>query len=213
MELNNRQLGMVICFSAAAGLLAMQWQQGRSVPSNTATQDGRVVEVSTTSQAPVMDAETLSAVEPAVPPIQASLKTAIAPIAAAHLPTKVLVDLSDREVWLQKGDDILAVYPVAIGKENWETPTGEFYVTQMTVNPDWRHPITEEVIPSGPSSPIGTRWIEFWRQGNSAFGFHGTNQDGLIGQAVSHGCLRMHNADVEALFDALYIGMPVTVQP
>jgi lipoprotein-anchoring transpeptidase ErfK/SrfK len=213
MGLNNRQLGMVVCFSAAAWLVSAQWQQARRSTLNVVTsQDGLVVDVTTTSPT-VIDADPFSGVEPVVPPIQSSLQTAIAPVAAVHLPTAVFVDLSDRQVWIQKGDDIVVTYPIAIGKENWETPTGEFHVTQMTMNPDWRHPITEEVIPAGSDSPIGTRWIEFLRQDNSAFGFHGTNQDDLIGQAVSHGCLRMHNADVEALFESLYIGMPVTVQP
>ncbi len=209
MGLNNRLFGMVICFSAAASLISAQWQ---TEPLHQTNKQNGVVVNPSLAEPSAVDAEVAST-EPAVWPIQARLQLAIAPVIAAHLPTRVIVDLSDRQVWIQTGDDIVATYPVAIGKENWETPTGEFYVTQMTVNPDWRHPVTKEVIPSGPNSPVGTRWIEFLRQDNSAFGFHGTNQDDLIGQAVSHGCLRMHNADVEALFDALYIGMPVTVQP
>ena len=44
-------------------------------------------------------------------------------------------------------------------------------------------------------------------------GLHGTNEDHLIGKAVSHGCVRMHNKDAIALFEQVSVGTPVIVQP
>ena len=44
-------------------------------------------------------------------------------------------------------------------------------------------------------------------------GFHGTPNPELIGQAVSHGCVRMRNADVLKMYDRVQIGTPVTVEP
>lgn len=43
------------------------------------------------------------------------------------------------------------------------------------------------------------------------YGIHGTNKDWSIGGAESHGCLRMHNRDVEELWDLVPEGVPVVV--
>jgi lipoprotein-anchoring transpeptidase ErfK/SrfK len=83
----------------------------------------------------------------------------------------------------------------------------------MQKNPVWQHPITEELITTGPENPLGVRWISFWSDGQNQIGFHGTNQEELIGQAVSHGCLRMRNPDITALFAQVHLGTPITVQP
>ena len=40
---------------------------------------------------------------------------------------------------------------------------------------------------------------------------HGTNEEGLIGTPASHGCVRMRNRDVVALFDQLAIGAEVEI--
>ncbi|HSJ25807.1 MAG TPA: L,D-transpeptidase family protein [Longimicrobiales bacterium] len=40
---------------------------------------------------------------------------------------------------------------------------------------------------------------------------HGTNQETSIGDAVSHGCIRMYNADVERLFSMVPVGTPVFI--
>ncbi|MGG6295490.1 L,D-transpeptidase [Leptolyngbya sp. AN02str] len=126
---------------------------------------------------------------------------------------QIVVDLSDRQVSLYKGAERIRNYPVAIGQDGWETPTGRFAVTDMQVNPHWQHPITKQDIPPGPGNPLGTRWIAFWSDGQGVVGFHGTYDTDLIGQAVSHGCIRMHNDDVEELYKQVALGSPVIVQP
>jgi len=127
--------------------------------------------------------------------------------------TRLLIDLSQRRVYLYRDDKEKQSYPIAIGKPGWETPTGSFKVMQMTRDPYWRHPLTREVVPPGKDNPLGKRWIGFWTDGKDAIGFHGTNEENLIGQAVSHGCVRMHNKDAIALFDQVSVGTPVIVQP
>ena len=42
---------------------------------------------------------------------------------------------------------------------------------------------------------------------------HGTPEEGLIGQPASHGCIRMRNADVVQLFDAVEEGTLVVIEP
>lgn len=124
----------------------------------------------------------------------------------------LVVNLSRRRVYVYKQQQLLASYPVAIGQDGWETPTGSFHVFQMQVNPAWIHPITGQLVPPGSGNPLGKRWIGFWSNGHLQAGFHGTNQEELIGQAVSHGCLRMRNQDIEALYKQVSLGSPVIVR-
>jgi lipoprotein-anchoring transpeptidase ErfK/SrfK len=126
--------------------------------------------------------------------------------------TQVVVDLSDRRVYVYRYDQVIASYPVAIGKRGWETPTGDFQVMHMEHHPIWRHPITGEVFDAGTNSPLGDRWIGFWSDGRNEIGFHGTPNVDLLGAAVSHGCLRMRNADVRLLYSQVGLGTLVTVR-
>jgi len=106
-------------------------------------------------------------------------------------------------------------YPVAVGQSLYPTPTGEFVITEKIENPTWTPPNSPwaaglEAIPPGVNNPLGTRWI-----GTSAplVGIHGTNEDWTIGTAASHGCIRMHISDVEALYPHVTVGMPVEIKP
>jgi len=105
-------------------------------------------------------------------------------------------------------------YPVAVGQPLYPTPTGDFVITDMEKDPTWTPPNSPwaaglEPIPPGATNPLGTRWI-----GTSAslVGIHGTPQDWTIGSAASHGCVRMHIADVEDLYDRVSVGMPVELR-
>jgi lipoprotein-anchoring transpeptidase ErfK/SrfK len=127
-------------------------------------------------------------------------------------PTEVVVNLSDRRTYVYKGDQVIASYPIAIGKTGWETPTGSFRVTNMQHDPIWRHPITGKIFPSGADSPLGERWIGFWSDGRNEIGFHGTPDTHLLGAAISHGCLRMRNEDVRLLYEQVGVGTLVSVR-
>jgi len=126
--------------------------------------------------------------------------------------TQVVVDLSDRRVYVFRYDEVIASYPIAIGKKGWETPTGNFKVIHKEHHPIWRHPITGAIFEGGTDSPLGDRWIGFWSDGRNEIGFHGTPNVDLVGAAVSHGCLRMRNADVRMLYSQVGIGTSVSVR-
>ena len=133
---------------------------------------------------------------------------------SASLSTRLVVDLSDREVHFYEFDKLVTSYPVAIGKDGWETPTGTFLVKEMRKEPAWYQPITGEVIPPGPDNPLGSRWIGFWSDGEDVhqIGFHGSNQESSIGEAVSHGCVRMRNGDIEKMYEQVREGTVVVVR-
>jgi len=54
---------------------------------------------------------------------------------------------------------------------------------------------------------LGTRKLEL----GDGYLIHGTNQENSIGGAVSHGCVRMYNEDVEWLYERVTVGTPVWV--
>lgn len=99
-----------------------------------------------------------------------------------------------------------------LGTPYRQLPTGNYKVIDIQPNPVWEHPWTGEVILEGQKNPLGERWISFWTDRRDSIGFHGIPEEELVGQAVSHGCIRMHNRDVVALHSQVKMGTPVTVK-
>ncbi len=128
--------------------------------------------------------------------------------------TRLEVSISKRKVTAFHGEIPLKTYPVAVGKEGWSTPIGNHRVLQTIEYPAWQNPFTGAVIPSrDPNNPLGDRWIGFWTNGKEWSGFHGTPNRASVGQAASHGCIRMYNEDVRELFSQVTVGTIVRVSP
>ncbi|ODT79091.1 hypothetical protein ABS71_01290 [bacterium SCN 62-11] len=137
----------------------------------------------------------------------------VAQLTLAALGPRIFVNLRRFELVYDRPGQEPVRFPVACGQPAYPTPTGSFTVAEKVKDPSWIPPDSPwakeaETIPPGPSNPLGTRWIGLsW--GN--VGIHGTNADWSIGSASSHGCLRMHIYDVEALYDMLKEGTSVTI--
>ena len=131
---------------------------------------------------------------------------------AAKSKIRLAVDLSDRRLYLYKADRLQGSYPVAIGQTEWETPTGEFEVIHMEKNPVWEQPINGKIVQPGEENPLGDRWIGFWTDGTLHVGIHGTSDESQIGQAISHGCLRMRNSEIRRLYDRVFLGTPIEIR-
>lgn len=125
---------------------------------------------------------------------------------------QIVVQLSDRKISVHHHGEIVKQYLVGIGQTEWETPPGEFRIIQKNEYPTWQHPITGEIIPPGKHNPLGSRWIGFLSSQDGEIGFHGTNEESLIGEAISHGCIRLLNEDVEDLYTYVEVGTPVIVK-
>ena len=134
---------------------------------------------------------------------------------------QLLLRLGQRRLYLMEGDPgtPVASFPIAVGRKGLETPTGHYHVEEMIENPDFvkiaRDPAPRVVnrIPPGPENPLGVRWIGFAHGQGWTLGIHGTPHPELLGQAVSHGCVRMRNADVLRVYESIHIGTPVVVVP
>ncbi|MBE9180744.1 L,D-transpeptidase [Oculatella sp. LEGE 06141] len=194
---------MLLSFVAAAVLLlSARWQPSSSAP--VATDDSNL--------AATTDSSVSQGVATPSRPKAGTLRQALYPVIPLDEPV-LIVDLSDRQVSLFQSGATQNSYPIAVGQAGWETPSGSFSVLQMQEYPHWRHPITNEVFPPGADNPLGSRWIGFWTDGENQIGFHGTNRADLIGQAVSHGCIRMRDVDVQALYALVSVGTTVIVRP
>lgn len=123
---------------------------------------------------------------------------------------EILKDAHELRAWV--GEVCLRVYPVGIGAPG-ATPEGTFVVQKKIKNPPYQpqHKPASAHRPSGdPENPLGTRWIDI---GNH-YGIHGTIDPASIGASVSEGCIRMHNADVEELYDLVVPGISkVVIRP
>lgn len=170
-------------------------------------------QAATTAQTPAgvrsspLAAATPGLVVPNLPPLRPTWPDPV------ELSLRLVLKRSDRRVYLYRGETQVGSYPVAVGKAGWETPLGTWAVNDMQEHPSWVHPFTGEVVPPGPDNPLGDRWIGFWTNGRSYIGFHGTPTRESVGRAASHGCVRMYNEDVRALYELVEIGTPVTVVP
>lgn len=116
------------------------------------------------------------------------------------------------DVYLQ--DLYLRSFPVALGVDPG-TPEGEWKVKERLPNPTYYPPASAEVKriipPEDPANPLGEHWIGLEgvngdAVGRVGFGIHGTIEPESIGKAVSLGCVRMHNADVEFLYGLMLPG-------
>ncbi|WP_226584981.1 L,D-transpeptidase family protein [Halobacillus litoralis] len=106
---------------------------------------------------------------------------------------KIDVSINERRLRLYKNGQIQKQYPIAVGRMLYTTPTGNFIIINKAPNP---------------GGPFGTMWMSLSKE---HYGIHGTNNPGSIGKAVSKGCIRMYNRDVEALAKTIPIGTPVSI--
>jgi len=96
---------------------------------------------------------------------------------------------------------------VAVGKPGAETPTGLFYVTwkfDPRIDPSWA------ILGAYAFETSAYSKLTDW-PGGGIVGVHGTPWPELLGQAVSHGCVRLSNADVQFLRSRVPMGTPIKI--
>ena len=144
-------------------------------------------------------------------------ETAIRPGDTLRIPTdraSALVDISGTWTLFLLGDEVAASWEVGVGKPQTPTRPGSYTVGLKQKEPMWS-PVGRAPVPYGdPENPLGTRWLAWFDEGrNTSLGFHGTNDPSGVGRAVSDGCVRMRNEDVELLYEILPRDARVLVRP
>ncbi|MBO6245484.1 MAG: L,D-transpeptidase, partial [Anaerovibrio sp.] len=84
--------------------------------------------------------------------------------------TKIMINLANRGLYLFEKGVKTKLYPIACGRYTNRSPVGYYKVNEKEVNPTWVDPADRSnVVTSGPSNPLGYRWIGF----NGYYGIHG----------------------------------------
>lgn len=125
----------------------------------------------------------------------------------AAVTTRIVVDLSDRQVTLFDAGRRVLSARAAIGTAGTPTPTGRFYVNQRLIPGDTSGPFGPGAIGISAFSEVLTGWTQ-----GGPIAIHGTNKPELIGGAVSNGCIRIRNDRLVRLFDRTRAGTPVTIR-
>jgi L,D-transpeptidase ErfK/SrfK len=120
----------------------------------------------------------------------------------------IIINLAEPRLYYFPADKpgTVETYPIGIGREGLDTPTGETYVSRKRKNPAWRptkearkaDPSLPAVIRAGPENPLGAYALDL---GWPLYLIHGTNNVWGIGRRVSRGCIRMYPNDIQTLYD------------
>lgn len=122
-------------------------------------------------------------------------------------PYRIEVDASAYELTIYRDGDVSLSTTVAIGNGDTPTPLGRFYLIEL-------------LRPTNQNGPYGSfayglsgysETLDSFNGGNGVIGIHGTNQPELLGQDVSHGCIRVANPTIEEMVEFLPLGTPVHI--
>lgn len=133
----------------------------------------------------------------------------------------IIIDTSDRRLYHVTKPGKAMAYGIGVGREGF-TWQGKNRITRKAEWPGWTPPqvmrdrvkrqegrVLPAYMPGGPDNPLGARAMYI---GSTIYRIHGTNQPWTIGKAMSSGCIRMANEDVEHLYDQVKVGTRVVVR-
>ncbi len=122
--------------------------------------------------------------------------------------SRIVVSLSQRRLRLYRSGKLALETRVGIGASATPTPTGRFYVNERYVLSSADGPFGPNALGiSAHSEALEHVWVE-----NGPIAIHGTNEPWSIGQAASHGCIRLANDVMRRLFALAPAGTPVVVE-
>jgi lipoprotein-anchoring transpeptidase ErfK/SrfK len=119
----------------------------------------------------------------------------------------ILVDLAARRVQVYRAGHLVRTFQAVVGKPSTPTPTGQFFVEE-----------TVQMAAGEPGGPFAlalsarSEVLQEFEGGPGQIGIHG--RDGLggtLGQAESHGCIRLATPSIDWLTAQIGPGTPVTI--
>ena len=131
-------------------------------------------------------------------------------------PGTIIVDTETRFLYLIQSPTRAMRYGIGVGREGF-TWAGLVKITRKAEWPDWtppsemiaRQPYLPRFMAGGPGNPMGARAMYI---GATVYRVHGTNAPETIGQAVSSGCFRLVNSEIEDLYTRVPVGTKIVVQ-
>ncbi len=142
------------------------------------------------------------------------------PYRTAERPGTIVVETSTKHLYLVEEGGTAIRYQVAVGNEafGW---TGTAIIQRKAEWPRWtppaemrrRWPTLPVSMEGGPQNPLGSRALYLYQNGrDTLYRIHGTNSPLQIGEAVSSGCIRMHNEHAIDLYNRVGVGTKVIVR-
>lgn len=122
-------------------------------------------------------------------------------------PMRLRVDISERTLTMMRADRVLATWPVAVGTVANPTPRGLFSVSEIVP----QTPATGFFGPYIITLTAHSERLSDFDGGTGQVAIHGTSLPGLLGRAVSHGCVRMGNGEVTRVATGVPRGAPVEI--
>lgn len=129
-----------------------------------------------------------------------------AQVTIRRMPWQVVVFRGSKVLQVWKGERKLYQSRVAVGAPGMETPTGLYYVTVRF------KPVRQTFLGTFAFETSAYSKLSEW-PGGGVVGLHGTWQPGLLGQEVSHGCVRISNESANFLRDRIPVGTPIRIVP
>jgi len=108
------------------------------------------------------------------------------------------VDLSQRQLDIVRRNEVIKSYSIAVGSRRHPTPAGSFWTGDIVWHPGWHPPDVpwargyKYQPPGAPANPL--RGVKIYFRAPDYY-IHGTNDPESIGEAASHGCIRMAEDD------------------
>jgi hypothetical protein len=118
---------------------------------------------------------------------------------------RIEVDLSERTLWHYVDEELANEFRIGVGTDQYPTGKGRFYVWVKVPYENPNNPYGIMALGLSGFSPVLSDW-----PGGGRMAVHGTPYESNRGQAVSHGCVRVYNADMEALVE-VPLGTPVEI--
>ena len=127
---------------------------------------------------------------------------------ASSTPWHIVVDLTGRRVVVYESGRALRSWPAIVGKASTPTPTGEFFVEEAIVLP-----AKAAGAPFALALSARSNVLQEFEGGPGQIALHGlANLGGVLGTAVSHGCIRLDRATMRWLVFRVGPGVPVTIR-
>ena len=131
-------------------------------------------------------------------------------------PGTIVINTAERKLYLVQSDGTALQYGVGVGRIGF-TWKGTHKITAKKEWPGWTPPAQMRArvrglpahMEGGVDNPLGARAMYL---GSTLYRIHGSNEPETIGQAVSSGCFRMTNDDVQDLYSRVAVGTTVIVQ-
>ena len=133
-----------------------------------------------------------------------------------YAPGTIYINTAERRLYLVTGNGQAIAYGIGVGRDGFRW-SGNHRITAKKEWPSWtppaqmlrRRPDLPRHMVGGADNPLGARAMYL---GSTLYRIHGSNEPETIGQAVSSGCFRMTNEDVQDLYSRVSVGTPVIVK-